>query len=112
MKQRIDETKEQYGIPKEFLEKIIAAIKTNNNIKEIILFGSRAKGNFKTGSDVDIALVSNDISYDEISHIRTNIDELLLPYNVDIIDYNKITNNALKEHILKVGQVIHTVNSK
>lgn len=93
------------GIPLEVLDKIIKTIKINKKIEEIILFGSRAKNSFKPGSDIDIAIIANDISYNELNQIRVDINELLLPYYVDIVDYNRITNDSLKDHISRVGQV-------
>ncbi|MFA5806560.1 MAG: nucleotidyltransferase domain-containing protein [Melioribacteraceae bacterium] len=106
MNQSIDDAIVKFGIPLNALEKIIDTIKLDKRVKEIILFGSRAKGNFKKGSDVDIAIVADLLSFDELNQIRVNIDKLIIPYNVDVIDFNKITNNELKEHILRVGQIV------
>jgi predicted nucleotidyltransferase len=106
MNQRIDNAIVKFGIPFTALEKIIYTIKLDKRVKEIILFGSRAKGNFKKGSDVDIAIIAESLSFDELNKIRAAINELVLPYYVDIIDFNKITNDKLKEHILRVGQVL------
>ena len=104
IKQRIDDTVIKFGIPSDVLERIVQTIRLEKRIKEIILFGSRAKGEFKKGSDIDIAVIADTLQFDELNQIRVNISELLTPYSVDIIDFNKITNNELKEHILRVGQ--------
>jgi len=106
MNQRIEDANRKFGIPEDALKKIIGAIKKDKKVDEIILFGSRAKGNFKKGSDIDIAIVANSLGFSELNIIRTAIAELILPYHIDIIDFNKITNNELKEHILRVGQVL------
>jgi predicted nucleotidyltransferase len=88
---------------KDILNKIKNQIQRNKDIKEIILFGSRAKNVAKNGSDIDIAIIGNNLSFKDICDISANIEELNLPYKVDIINYNKITNSALLEHIKKVG---------
>lgn len=106
MNQRIDDAIVKSDVPSDALEKIISTIKLSKSVKEIILFGSRAKGNFQKGSDIDIAVVADTISSDELNKMRAAITELVIPYRVDIIDFNKITNNELKEHILRVGQVL------
>ena len=109
MNQRIDDAIIKFGIPLDVLERIIETIKSDKKVKEIILFGSRAKGKFKKGSDIDIAIIADTIKFDELNQIRANLSELLIPYSVDIIDFNKITNNELKEHILRVGQRVHNI---
>ena len=101
-----NDTLQNVGISSEDLESIVSVIKKNKKIKKIILFGSRAKGNYKKGSDIDIAVVADSLSFDELNKIRVDIDELLLPYHIDIIDLNKITTIKLKGHILRVGQMI------
>jgi len=106
MNQRIDDVIVKSGVPADALEKIISTIKLNKSVKEIILFGSRAKGNFQKGSDIDIAVVADSLRFDELNRMRAALAELVIPYHVDIIDFNKITNYQLKEHILRVGQVL------
>lgn len=86
----------------QILEKIKATM-LSDKVKDIILFGSRAKGGAKNGSDIDIAIVSDDLSFKEICGLAVKIDDFNLPYKVDIIDYNNITNQELKNHIDRVG---------
>lgn len=93
----------KYGLPANAIDSIVSAIHSNKNIKKLVLFGSRAKGNFKKGSDIDLALFSTNLSHDELMKIKTNVNELLLPYTIDILDFNKIKNLELKEHIIRVG---------
>ena len=98
--------KDNPGISTEMVDRIIKNIRLNNKVREIILFGSRAKGNFKKGSDIDIAIIADDLPFDELIQIKVNITELSLPYNIDIIDFNKISNKELKEHIHRVGKFL------
>jgi len=64
------------------------------------------KGNYKKGSDIDIAILADELSFDELNQIKVNVNEFMLPYNIDLIDFNKITDIALRDHILRVGKVI------
>ena len=96
--------KDNPGISTEIVNRIIKIIRLNKKVREIILFGSRAKGKFKKGSDIDIAIVADDLHFDELIQIKVNITELSLPYIIDIIDFNKISNKELKEHINRVGK--------
>jgi len=95
-----------FGLNISDLNAIISVIKENNKITKIILFGSRAKGNFKNGSDIDLAIFSENLSFDDFLEIKVNLEELLLPYIIDLVDYNTITNEELKQHIQRVGKVI------
>lgn len=106
MNLKIDKSVDRFGIPSESFKMIISILKKNNKIKEIFLFGSRAKGNYKKGSDIDIAIIADSLSFEELNQIRVEINDLILPYKVDVIDFNKISNNDLKEHILRVGKLI------
>lgn len=106
MNLNIDKSVDRFGIPSESFKMIISILKKNNKIKEIYLFGSRAKGNYKKGSDIDIAIVADSFSFEELNQIRVEINDLILPYKVDVIDFNKISNSDLKEHILRVGKLI------
>ncbi|MCM8819717.1 MAG: nucleotidyltransferase domain-containing protein [Candidatus Omnitrophica bacterium] len=85
------------------INKIQSSLKNNTNIKKILLFGSRAKGTAKNGSDIDLALVGDRISFSDLCAIGAKLDELDLPYKIDLVIYNFITNQELKEHIDRVG---------
>jgi len=72
-------------------------------IKEVKIYGSRALGTYRKGSDIDFALFG-DISSSLITKIRYGIDELPTPYMFDITDYNTIGNEKLKKHIDEFGK--------
>ena len=77
-------------------------------MKEACLFGSRAKGNFRPGSDVDIALKGQSVNLDDVREIAYALNEEgFLPYQFDIIDYNRIDNEALREHNDRVGMALY-----
>lgn len=81
------------------------------SINEVIIFGSRAKGNYKNGSDVDLAIKSITIENQEINEIDNELNENSnLPYKFDIVHYEKIQTPEFKEHIDRVGKVIFKIN--
>jgi predicted nucleotidyltransferase len=90
----------------QILEQIKNAITNNPKVQEIILFGSRAKGMAKNGSDIDVAIVGADLNFKDLCSMGVQVDELNIPYSVDIIDYNTLSNQELKNHIDRVGVIL------
>ncbi len=78
-------------------------IKSFPNVTEAILFGSRALGREKRGSDVDIAL-KGAVDLNTLSSVAHRLnEETNLPYFFDVVVYDSIKNDALKEHIDRYG---------
>ena len=78
-------------------------------IKQVILYGSRAKGKYRRGSDIDLALKTDDtFSRTNLLRIAGDFDDSDLPYFVDVSIYDKISNPDLKTHIDRVGKVLYT----
>lgn len=90
---------------------ILVAAKKDLNIEELVLFGSRAMGNYKPGSDVDLAVKGENVDRSSIRRLSDCLnEELPLPYFFDVLDYNTIENEALKTHIDRYGVVIYQKN--
>ena len=70
------------------------------------MFGSRAKGTFSNGSDIDIALKGNNLTLKDILEATAEAEKLLLPYKLDLVLYARINEPALIEHIDRVGVVL------
>lgn len=89
-------------------QQIVTAVAALAEIRSAAIFGSRAMGNYKAGSDIDIAIFGADISYDTLSklHYRLN-EELPLPWFFDVIHYDSVTTSALQRHILEEGCLIY-----
>lgn len=102
--------KNNYGIRKNLFNNIISEFK-KSNIEKAILFGSRARGNYKYNSDIDLAIIFTNNDSDNYIKILTKLEELYTLYKFDIIDYNKITNIKLKEEIDKDGIIIYKKTS-
>lgn len=77
-------------------------------IEKVKIFGSRAMGNFRPGSDIDLAVFAKALSYNDLLDIKMAIDDLELLYKIDLIDYNNIDHQELKEHIDQAGKIFYT----
>jgi len=86
------------------IESIVSVLKKYPTVESAFIFGSRAKGNFKNGSDIDIALKGAQIDFDTLKKISYWLnEETTMPYKFDILIYQNIKEPALKEHIDRVG---------
>lgn len=94
---------EKFGLSKTTIEKLLGVFRQFEEIHQVVLFGSSAMGNFKEGSDIDLALIGDRISFDILRKLEIKIDDLMLPYEVDLVIYNQIKETKLKEHIDQVG---------
>lgn len=75
------------------------------NIKEILIFGSRARGDYKKVSDIDLA-IKGELTKLDMANIRNYFDEGKIPYKVDVVEYEKISNEAFKENIDSEGILV------
>lgn len=72
------------------------------------IFGSRAKGTHRPGSDIDLALFGPELTPQHLLTLATRLDDLLLPYEIDLCHVDALKNDALLEHIERVGQQIYS----
>ena len=92
------------GLTDNDLDLIVSTVSACDAVQELLLFGSRAKGTFKRGSDVDLAVKSESLTYDQLAQIELELNENLpLPYKFDLVDYRTLDNPELKSHIDRVG---------
>ncbi len=94
------------GLTQKELEILKEVFKKFDNIKEVILFGSRALGTHKTASDIDLAIKGN-VDINTLSKLKYTLEEdTILPYFFDIVIYDNLENMELKKHIDGVGKRI------
>ncbi|HBY20300.1 MAG: DNA polymerase III subunit beta [Clostridiales bacterium GWE2_32_10] len=94
-----------FGLSDEDIIKIKTAIKELPEIESVIVFGSRAMGNYKKGSDVDLAILGKTVTKKTVHKINQLLnEECMLQYFFDIVDYECIKNDELKEHIDRYGK--------
>lgn len=97
-----------FGLLTSDLNFLIQLFQKFPSIQEVHIFGSRAKGNFKKGSDVDLSIKGEQITFEEINKLDDELNELSnLPYKFDLVHYEKIESIELKEHIDRIGRVIY-----
>ncbi|WP_214069898.1 nucleotidyltransferase domain-containing protein [Mucilaginibacter sp. dw_454] len=100
----------QFGLSENTVLKINNVLEQYAEVEKAVVYGSRAKGNFKTYSDIDITLKGKQIDLKILSGIIVKLDDLLLPYKFDLSIYNHISNTGLLDHIDRVGKVLWDVN--
>jgi predicted nucleotidyltransferase len=76
-------------------------------VEKAILYGSRAKGNYKHGSDIDLTLVGDLLDFNTLGRIADRLDESPIPYQVDLSIFDQLGHAGLKEHIERVGVVFY-----
>ncbi|WP_333887869.1 nucleotidyltransferase domain-containing protein [Clostridium sp.] len=97
-----------FGLLERDLKYILEAVKKYSEIEEVIIFGSRAMGNYKKGSDVDIALKGEYVNRKVVCRLSDDLnEEYPLPYFFDVVNYNDVSNEELKRHIDNVGKTIY-----
>jgi predicted nucleotidyltransferase len=93
-----------FGIEKQEFDKISGVFSEFPEIEEVIIYGSRAKGNAKHSSDLDFSLKGESLNLDLLFEIERQLDDLLMPYKIDISIFKHISNFELKEHIGRIGK--------
>ncbi|RJP85917.1 MAG: nucleotidyltransferase domain-containing protein [Desulfobacteraceae bacterium] len=97
----------KFGLTDETIEQINGVFSRHPQIEEAIIYGSRAKGNYRNGSDIDLTLSGIGLNLDVITQLSLELDDLLLPYSFDISIYQQISNPDLLKHIQRVGIVFY-----
>jgi predicted nucleotidyltransferase len=96
-----------YGLTQQTLKDIIGVFTQYQEVEQAVLYGSRAKGNYRPGSDIDITLKGAPLNMTLLFKIMEQLELLDLPYEIDLSLYTQIENISLLEHIERVGQVIY-----
>ncbi len=95
------------GLSQETISKICGVFSRFPEIDEAILYGSRAKGNYREGSDIDLTLQGDALSLELLLKVMTEIDDLMLPYKFDLSIHKHINDKPLLEHIQRVGKIFY-----
>lgn len=100
-----------FGIyPKSYVQ-ILKIIESCDSIDEVIIYGSRAKGNYKEGSDMDITLKGT-VTDSDFSKLWHELDDSFIPYKFDISIYENLKSKSLIEHIDRVGKLFYKKNTE
>jgi predicted nucleotidyltransferase len=99
----------KYGLSERTLNTLNSIFKKYPGIRQVILYGSRAKGKYRNGSDVDISLKTDEtFTRTSLLRIAGDLDDSDMPYFVDVSIYGKLSNPDLKAHIDRVGKVLYS----
>lgn len=99
-----------FGLKISTIQAIQDILKKHPEVEKAILYGSRAKGNYRPGSDIDLTLKGEKLNLTTLQKIENEIDELLLPYKMDLSLHKQIQNKELLEHIERVGKIFFDSN--
>ena len=99
-----------FGIYDDSFSEILKELQKYNELKKAVIFGSRAMGNYKKGSDIDIAIFGDKITFRILSDLNYSLnEEIPVPYFIDVVHFEKLKNEELKNHILKEGKIIYNI---
>ena len=100
-------TAAKLGLSQTTIDKLNSVFKQHPAIDSVLIYGSRAKGNYRPGSDIDLTIKGSVFEFSELMQIEDQIDNLNLPYTVDLSQYEQLSNADLSAHIDRVGVVIY-----
>jgi len=96
-----------YGLKADTIARINGVLAAHPEIEQAILYGSRATGNFREGSDIDLCLIGETLTLMQLLKIENELDDLLLPYKIDLSLFHALDNAELIDHIRRVGIVFY-----
>lgn len=96
-----------YGLKPDTIKCITSVFEKEPAVEKVILYGSRAKGNYRQGSDIDLTLEGENLDLTILQRMENDIDDLMLPYKLDLSLLKHIRNTELLDHIEQVGKVFY-----
>jgi len=97
----------KYGLSQVTVERIRAVLSHYPEVENAVLYGSRAKGTHRPGSDIDLTLCGPGVNHAMLTRVGSELDDLLLPHTMDISLMSELTHPALLDHIQRVGVVLY-----
>ena len=95
---------QQFGLKPEILEQLATVFRNHPNVEKVLIYGSRSRGNYRNGSDIDMTMIGDKLQWSDLQVIEQEIDDLLLPYKVDLSILSQIDNQELLDHIKRWGK--------
>jgi predicted nucleotidyltransferase len=97
----------QHGLSQETVANINKVFAHFPKVEKAVLYGSRAKGTARSGSDIDLVLFGNEVDQETVDRIAVALDDLLLPYQFDLSIFSRISHADLLDHIQRVGVLFY-----
>ena len=101
-----------FGLKQKHIDAINQCFEEYESIEVVIIYGSRAKGNYRAGSDIDLTIIEHGLTLSELLKLENELDDLMLPYKIDLSIRRHISNPSLNEHIDRVGKVFFRKDKK
>ena len=95
----------KFGLDEEVVRSLGGVFEYTPKVDEVIIFGSRAKGNFSEGSDIDLAIKGKTVQFDTVLSLMDKVDKLGLLYKIDLQNYQTIADKDVLDHIHRVGKI-------
>lgn len=105
-------TDSAFGLDSKTIEKINSVFSKKSRIESARLYGSRAKGNYRPNSDIDLTLIGKNLDTTLLFKVENELDDLLLPYSIDLSILDQIENKELVEHIKRSGIEFYSKKSR
>lgn len=97
----------KFGLKEDVIKSIQDILSDFPQVEMVLIYGSRAKGNYRPGSDVDLVFKGDSLNLQILNKISLQLDDLLLPYTFDLSAFDHIDNEYLVEHIERVGEIFY-----
>lgn len=98
----------RFGLKEEQIQAITSVFARHPEVEKALLYGSRAKGNYKPASDIDLTVIGEGIDMSILNKISWELDDLLLPYTFDLSIFHHLDDASLLDHINRVGVVFYS----
>ena len=98
----------RFGLKAEVFEAICKIFLNHPEVEKVVIYGSRAKGNYKPASDIDLCLQVANLDLTILNKIFWELDDLLLPYTFDLSVYHQLNSQDLLEHIQRIGVLFYS----
>lgn len=97
----------RFGLPEDAVARIQATFARHPEVERALIYGSRAKGTFKPASDIDLSLLGEGLTLRTQLDLMDELDDLLLPWMIDLSIFKLLDHPGLQAHIERVGQVFY-----
>jgi len=100
----------RFGLEQHILDRIVNVLATHPLVERAVVYGSRATGNFKPQSDIDLAIYSSEMSDKEFARLRFEIQELPIVFKLDVVRFDTLGDIGLKRKVFQEGKTIYSVS--
>jgi predicted nucleotidyltransferase len=96
----------RFGLSEHILNQIIGVLSGSPKVESACIFGSRGRGDFRNGSDIDLAVFAPRMTFGEFAHLNTVLLELPIAFAMDVVHVDTVSDVALRDCILRDGVAI------